>query len=304
MERVRQDLYKVEFIVAQGEGNRLLHSYLTGKKHLSAKALGRLKNQGSVLVNDLPVPLKSTIREGDRIVLIYPPEAKNPYLAPEELPIKIIYEDQDILVLDKQAGVCVHPTKHYPRGTLANGVLFHWERNKDNSTPHIVNRLDKDTTGLVLLAKSTYGAQQFFRQQRDGAIKRSYLALVLGEVQDDSGCIDLPIAREDKPTARRMISKDGKPSITHYRVEERLPGHTLLAVRLETGRTHQIRVHLSHLGYPILGDFIYGGDTALLNRQFLHAFRLAFNHPVNQKEMEFTSELPKELADVLTKIKN
>jgi 23S rRNA pseudouridine1911/1915/1917 synthase len=304
MDRFRQDLYKVELIVAPGEGNRLLHSYLTGKKHLSAKALGKLKNQGSILVNDVPAPLKSTIREGDRIVLVYPPEKKNPYLAPEELPIKIVYEDQDILVLDKQAGVCVHPTKHYPRGTLANGVLYHWEKNGDNSTPHIVNRLDRNTSGLVLLAKSTYVAQQFFNQQRDKTIKRSYLALVLGEVQGDSGYINLPIAREDKPTARRMISKDGKPATTYYQVEERLLGYTLLAARLETGRTHQIRVHLSYLGYPILGDFLYGGETAYLKRQFLHAFQLNFKHPVNQEEMTFTSMLPDELEIVLTKIKN
>ncbi len=303
MDRAKQESYQIEFTVGPEEGDRLLRSYLTGIRHLSAKALRRLKNRGTVLVNDVPVYLKSTIHAGDRIVLIYPPENDNPYLAAEEVQISIVYEDRDIMVLDKQAGVCVHPTKHYPRGTLANGVLFHWRKIGENSTIHFVNRLDRNTTGLVLLAKSTYGAQQFFRQQREGIVKKSYLALVQGEVQNNSGYIELPIAREDSPTTKRLISKEGKPSATHYQVAERFPGHTLLEVRLETGRTHQIRVHLSHLGYPIIGDSFYGGDTTLLNRQFLHAFRLVFEHPVSNEKMEFDAELPDELSSVLSEIK-
>ncbi len=304
MDRAKQESYQIEFTVGSEEGNRLIRSYLTGIKHLSAKALRRLKNRGTVLVNDVPVYLKSTIHEGDRIILIYPPENNNPYLTPEEVPINIVYEDQDIMVLDKQAGICVHPTKHYPRGTLANGVLFHWRKIGENSTIHFINRLDRNTTGLVLLAKNTYGAQQFFRQQREGIIKRSYLALVQGEVKNNSGYIDLPIAREDSPTTKRLISKEGKPSVTHYQVMERFSGYTLLEVRLETGRTHQIRVHLGHLGYPIIGDSFYGGDTTLLNRQFLHAFRLVFYHPINSKKMEFTTEIPEELTRVLSEMKN
>lgn len=303
MDQVIQDLYQVDFIVGSGEGNRLLHSYLTGIKQLSEKALKKLKKEGSVLVNEMPALLRNTIYEGDRVSLIYPPEKKSPYLIPEDIQINIVYEDKDILVLDKQAGVCVHPTKNYPGGTLANGVLFHWEIIGENSTPHFVNRLDKNTTGLILVAKSTYVAQQFFKQQIEGIIKRSYLAMVIGEIQGNNGSIDLPIAREDNPTIKRMITEDGQPSITHYWVEERLPGHTLLALQLETGRTHQIRVHLSHLGYPILGDSLYGGDSTLLDRQFLHAFHLTFYHPVKQKKMEFASKLPDELAIVRGKIK-
>lgn len=296
--------YQVDFKVEHGEGGKLLYTYLTGKKKLSEKALKRIKREGQVLVNGMPVLLKSAIYEGDRILLIYPPEKRSEYLIPEDVPINIVYEDEDILVLDKQAGICVHPTKHYPGKTLANGVMSHWQTAGENSTPHFVNRLDKDTTGLILVAKSTYGAQQLFRQQSDGIIQRSYLALVIGEMAGESGTVDLPIAREDNPTIKRIITMTGQSAVTHYSVKKRLPGYTLLSLQLETGRTHQIRVHLSHLGHPILGDALYGGESTLLKRQFLHAFRLAFYHPVRQKEMVFTSNLPEELTAVLQEIEH
>lgn len=304
MDQLRQDVYKIEFIVEPMEGKRTLYSYLTKIRQISEKALKRIKKDGTVLVNGVPSLLKAVVCEGDRILLIYPPEKKSQYLVSEDVPINIIYEDEDILVLDKQAGICVHPTKNYSCGTLANGILFHWEMNGENSVPHFVNRLDKDTTGLILVAKNTYNAQQLFKQQKEGIIRRSYLALVKGEMQSENGTIDLPIAREDNPTIKRIITEEGQPSKTHYIVNERLPGYTLLTLQLETGRTHQIRVHLSHLGYPILGDTLYGGDSTLLDRQFLHAFQLAFYHPVQQKKMEFASKLPDELAIVLKEIKH
>lgn len=302
MDRSGQGFYQVDFTVEPGEGSKLLRSYLTGKKQLSEKALKRIKREGKVFVNGMPVLLNSTVYEGDKILLIYPPEKKSEYLVPEDIPIHIVYEDPDILVLDKQAGICVHPTKNYPGKTLANGVMFHWQMTGEDSSLHFVNRLDKNTTGLILVAKSTYGAQQLFRQQTQGIIKRSYLALVVGEIPGESGTVDLPIAREDKPTIKRIITQEGQPSVTYYSVKKRLPGYTLLELQLETGRTHQIRIHLSHLGYPVLGDTLYGGGTELIDRQFLHAFRLSFYHPVRQKEMIFTSHLPEELAAVLREI--
>ena len=297
------DSYKVEFIVGSGEGDRYLRTYLKSTKKLSIKALRRLKIHDAVFVNGKTALLKSIIQEGDRVVLEYPPEKVSPYIVAEDIPINVVYEDEDIMVLDKQAGLCVHPNRRYPRGTLANGVLFYWGKSQKKINPHFVNRLDKDTSGLILVAKSRYGAQQFFEQQRERNISRSYQALVKGEIYPEMDTIDLPIGRADEDTTKRKVSPSGQVSITNYKTLEKLSGYSLLDVQLDTGRTHQIRVHLSHLGFPILGDYLYGGESTLLKRQFLHAYKLKFYHPVQEKMIEFTSELPDDLLAVLAEIR-
>lgn len=299
MEIIGCHCHEVEFTVGLGEGNRTLRNYLTGYKKLSQKALKKLKNQGEVLVNGEAALLINTIGEGDHILLRYPPEGESPYLSPERVPLNIVYEDEEILVLDKQAGVCVHPTKGHPGGTLANGILYHWQERGWKYKPHFVSRLDKDTSGLILIAKSTYGAQQFFVQQHKGIIQRSYLAVIQGELEQDRGTINLPIVRMWGQTTKRMVRFDGQPSVTHYKVVERFSGYTLLEIKLETGRTHQIRVHFSHLGNPLVGDSMYGGEWHLLPRQFLHAHSLSFLHPLSEKEMGFKSTLPEDLKESL-----
>lgn len=296
----------IDFVIGPGESRATLERYLTRVRRLSAKAVRKLKRQGIVQVNGERVFLKTEIQEGDRVRLIYPPEEMSPYLWPQELDIKILYEDEDIIVIDKKAGLCVHPTKGYPQGTLANGILHHWEVMGEKAQVHFINRLDKDTSGLILAAKNTYAAQQLYLQQLEGKIKRSYLGLVGGFFPYEGGTVDLPLAKCDERGTRRMVCSQGQNAITHYRVVGRYTlgpeenKYTLLDFKLETGRTHQIRVHMSHLGYPLVGDNLYNGEKTL-HRQFLHAGRLSFIHPGSREEMDFISPIPQELLEFLKK---
>lgn len=299
----------VEFYVEPAAEGRMLQNYLEGAKGISAKAIKRLKYQGAVLLNGQRTLLNAKVHEGDHLALIYPPQANNPYVTPEQIPLEIMYEDEELLVVAKQHYLCVHPTKGHPEGTLANGVLYHWQSKGEQAHFHLMNRLDMDTSGLVLIAKSTYAAQQLFNQQQAGRINRAYLALVTGWLESAEGTIDLPIARVAGRTTKRLISSEGQRAITHYQVRERLmdkvenTGYTFLDISLETGRTHQIRVHFSHLGHPLVGDTMYGGiATTDLGRQFLHAYRLAFDHPVTGERKEFSQELPEDLAAYLANL--
>lgn len=299
----------INFVIGPGEGRASLERYLTRVRKLSAKAVKKLKRQGTVLVNGEQVLLKSEVKEGDQVCLIYPPEEMSTYLWPQEMEIRIIYEDEDVMVVDKEAGLCVHPTKSYPQGTLANGILHHWQVKGEKAQVHLVNRLDKDTSGLILVAKNTYSAQQLYCQQQEGRINRSYLALVRGYIPLELGTIDLPLAKSNERGTRRAVSPQGQQAVTHYRVVGRFnlgsreDQYSLLEVDLETGRTHQIRVHMSHVGYPLVGDRLYQGETTF-HRQFLHACRLSFIHPVSGKDMEFNSPLPHDLREYLKKNKN
>ncbi|MFZ5753924.1 MAG: RluA family pseudouridine synthase [Bacillota bacterium] len=294
----------IQFVVESDREEMALGDYLHNVKHISAKALTRLKHHGQVLVNNELFLLKDRIKAGDRISLIYPPQHASEYLQPEYLPFNIIYEDQDVLVVNKEAGLCVHPTKGHPCGTLANGILYHWEAKGERAYVHFVNRLDKDTSGLVLVAKHTYSAQQLFRQQRKGMISRRYLGLVKGVITEKSGTINLPIGRLPGKTTKRIISPEGLPAVTHFQVVEIINGYTLLKLTLETGRTHQIRVHLSHLGYPLVGDELYGGESFLARRQLLHAFCLTFTHPRSGEELKFSVPWPKDMDHIINKLKN
>ncbi|MBZ4655151.1 MAG: pseudouridine synthase [Peptococcaceae bacterium] len=294
----------IQFHVEIDRADMTLGDYLRKVKHISAKALTRLKHHGQVLVNGESFLLKDRIQAGDCISLIYPPQQASEYLQPEYLPLNIIYEDQDVLVINKGAGICVHPTKGYPCGTLANGILYHWEKNGETAYVHFVNRLDKDTSGLVLVAKHTYSAQQLFCQQKKGIITRQYLGLITGIMPESAGIINLPIGRLPGKTTKRIISPEGLPAVTHFQVLEIIGGYTLLKLTLETGRTHQIRVHLSHLGYPLVGDELYGGESFLASRQLLHAFCLTFIHPRSGEELKFSVPWPEDMDHIINKLKN
>lgn len=309
----------IQFIVAAGEGAKSLEHYLYQVKKLSTKAVRKLKHHGIAKVNGKEVLLKAIIQEEDIITLHYPLEKMSPYLQAEDIPVDVVYEDQDILLVNKRAGLCVHPTKSHPGGTLANGVLNRWKNNGEDAYIHIVNRLDKDTSGLVLFAKHYYAAQEFFRQQQEDLIKRSYSALVMGFLPGKKGIINLPINREEGRTIKRKIGSAGQRALTHYQIskyyQDKVNGQyfTLLRLDLDTGRTHQIRVHLKTMGFPIVGDSLYGADCSESNcsqqalelkRQFLHANRLCFYHPLTGEHKEFNIPLSFDLEKCINKLKD
>lgn len=296
----------VEFVVeAQDEGS-LLQKYLENVQGLSAKAIKKLKYQGAVLLNGQKTLMNVRLQAGDHLSLIYPAQKISPYITPEEIPLAISYEDKEILVVEKPPKLCVHPTKGHPEGTLANGVLHHWRSKGEEASFHLINRLDQDTSGLILIAKNNFAAQQLFKQQQSKELHKKYLALVEGSIAEKEGIIDLPIARVAGRTTKRFVSTHGLKAVTHFQVL----GHychkatgqcfSYLAISLETGRTHQIRVHFSHLGHPLVGDVFYGGQAMIgLERQFLHAGYLAFIHPLSKERMEFQASLPMDLQGII-----
>jgi 23S rRNA pseudouridine1911/1915/1917 synthase len=224
--------------------------------------------------------------------------------APEDIPLEVVHEDEHILVIDKPAGLVVHPGSGNWAGTMLNALLHHAPATRELPRAGIVHRLDKDTSGLLVVAKNEPAQADLVRQLQARTVKRTYLALVRGRVTT-AGSVDAPIGRHPVQRTRMAVVEGGKPAVTHYRVRERFDQHTLLECDLETGRTHQIRVHLASIGHPIEGDPVYAGRGAKrLARQALHAWKLAFRHPRTGEEMRFESPMPEDMAALVASLRN
>ena len=261
-----------------------LRDILSAKLLLSHSLVVRLKQQHKIKVNGYPAHTNYRINAGD-IITINTDFTEENKIIPESIPLDIVYEDVDFLVVNKPAGMSTHPSRPGGTGTLANAVTCYWQGLGRNTLFRPINRLDKDTSGLILIGNSQFAHQGIFNQIKGRIIERSYIALVEGALGKENGRIDQPIARPDDKRRRRIVHADGHPAVTHYKVIDKYPGHTLLSLRLETGRTHQIRVHLSFLGHPVCGDLLYGCASPLIDRQALHANKLRFTHPRSGKEV-------------------
>jgi len=275
-----------------------LDRFLAGLEEVGSRAAAeRLLAEGRVLVNGSGRP-KSFRLEGGEEVEVDVPERREATLEPEELDLRIAYEDEHLLVVDKPAGVVVHPSAGHGSGTLVHGLLAHAIAGGGKAErPGIVHRLDRDTSGLLVVARSDEAHRRLQRLLRKRAIDREYLALVRGRPQSQSGRIEAAIGRDrSDPTRISLDSATSREAVTNFEVVELLPKHALLRVRLETGRTHQIRVHLAAIDLPVAGDAVYGvpGDLGL-ERQFLHSARLAFDHPFTEERVEAESPLPADL---------
>lgn len=291
----------VAFQVTAADTGTLIKEFLKSKD-ISEKALKKLRNNGKILCNGQAVTWRKVVYTGDEIVLVYPPPEENQYLRPQPIALQIIHEDDDLVIVNKQPGVCVHPTKYHPNGTLANGLMYYWLSNHQQASFHAVNRIDRNTSGLVLVAKNSFSAQRLFLQKQQQRLSRSYLALVEGQVVTRKACVDLPIARCTGQTTRRQVVAHGQKAVTHFEVLEYFTDCTLLRLSPETGRTHQIRVHLSHMGHPLVGDELYGGSTKKIPRHCLHADCISFFHPRTDRAMTFSIPLPSDMAGVVQEI--
>lgn len=271
-----------------------------------------------VLVNNKATKPSYHIRSNDVIEIELPPPPTIE-LVPEAIPLDIIYEDNDLLVLNKPAGLVVHPAAGIDRGTLANGLAAHLDPSNCSGSPlrpGIVHRLDRDTSGLMVVAKNQPSYNHLIEQFAERKVKKEYLALVYGQMQNMSGIIDLPIGRHlTQRTKMAVMTKTGRPSLSFYKVSKQWANFSLLEVEIKTGRTHQIRVHLSHINHPVVGDEVYGTGRSKqvrnkktekaisnLHRQFLHATRLAFTHPTTGQLMHFSCPLPRKLEEFLNDI--
>jgi len=271
---------------------------------LSRTYAQRLIADGYVTVNDRVVKPGLKLSIGDRLRVAIPPTAPG-LLLPEAIPLNIIYENGDLLVVDKPAGLTVHPAPGHPNHTLVNAILSHFPDLadvNDSLRPGVVHRLDKDTSGVMLVAKNRTAQLNLADQFKTHSVFKAYLVLVKGHLTPESGIIEAPMGRDPRNRKRMAVVAEGKEARTEYRVIKYIDNYTLLEVMPETGRTHQIRVHLSAIGYPVVGDKVYGVKSSYLSRQFMHACRLGFKLPSTGEYVEFTSELPRDLEQALSTI--
>jgi 23S rRNA pseudouridine1911/1915/1917 synthase len=293
---------KIE-LIASKDGSRL-DSYVAAQcPQLSRSHVQRLIDDGLVTVNGHASKSGYKLREGDLVAVEVPlPQPIAPQ--PENIPLSIVYEDDDVIVIDKPAGLTVHPAPGHAEHTLVNAMLAHCPELSINGSirPGIVHRLDKDTSGLMMIAKNDAAQRDLSNQIKSRSVLKQYTVLVHGHLSPEKGVIDAPIGRDPNARKRMAVVESGREARTRYRVLKYFKGYTLLEVTLETGRTHQIRVHLSATGFPVVGDAVYGKVSNVVDRQFVHASRLGFNLPSNGKWVEFTAPLPKDLEEAVERV--
>ena len=265
----------------------------------SRTRLARLIEEGHVTVDGAPSALRRKVKSGEAVDVTLAERPVDAAFRPEAIALAVVHEDDDLVVVDKPAGLVVHPGSGNWAGTMLNALLHHAPATGSLPRAGIVHRLDKDTSGLLVVAKNEPAQAALVRQLQARTVKRTYLALARGRIAGE-GRVEAPIGRHPVHRTKMAVVDDGKPAVTHYRVRERFPHHTLLECELETGRTHQIRVHLASIGHPLEGDPVYAGrGPRLLPRQALHAWKLAFEHPRSGKAVRFESPVPADLRALL-----
>jgi 23S rRNA pseudouridine1911/1915/1917 synthase len=289
---------KLEYYVAEEENNIKIREYLKNKLNISSRFIKKASIEKKIEVNGIPVKMNYMLKAGDKIEIdLSREESQN--IDPEKIDISVIYEDEDVIVVNKPSGMVVHPTKSYQNGTLANALLYYFKEKGENCIVRLVNRLDRDTSGLVLIAKNQFAHMSLARDMELDSFKKEYVAVVMGNLSEKTGIIDMPIYRTGGDSINRVIDERGQRSITHYKVEKSLINADVLKLRLETGRTHQIRVHLSSIGHPIYGDTLYGGDDLIIKRQALHASSLSFPHPRDGRLIELEIDIPEDIKNLI-----
>ncbi len=290
---------KISYI---SEDNLTLKEVLLDKLNFSVRSLSKMKRYKTVKVNNKYIKPSEMVKIGDLIEVEISEDMAN--FHPQDLNLDIIYDDFDIIMVNKPPFMVVHPTKSHFENTIANGVTHYILDKKENVKVRFVNRLDMNTSGLVIVAKNPYAQFVLSSDMKDDKFEKMYIAVVKGIVKEDSGTINEPIHRPTDDGVKRVVDEKGQPSVTHFEVIERLKDATVLKLRLETGRTHQIRVHLNHIGHGIIGDELYGYvDENLINRQALHAYSLKFKQPRTREDLEFKAKLPEDMEKLIEKLR-
>jgi 23S rRNA pseudouridine1911/1915/1917 synthase len=279
---------------------RTVKSILKHNFRFSTKLVNKLKNNNRVFCNGSPVYLNHTVSTGDIVeaFIDFPEETGN--IIPEKINLDILFEDDALIVLNKPAGIVVHPTSYHLSGTVANGLMHYFLEKNLHIKIRPVSRLDKDTTGVIVFAKNQFIQESLINQISEGKFKKEYIGIVHGIIKHPKGTINLPIARKPGSIMLRHISESGLKAVTHFSVQESLNNASLLQFTLETGRTHQIRVHCMAIGHPLFGDYLYSDvNTNLIGRQALHSKSISFFHPLTGKRLEVTSEIPSDIMELL-----
>jgi 23S rRNA pseudouridine1911/1915/1917 synthase len=294
---------KIQKTVPAEYDKRKIREYLKEDLGLSTRLIRGAALDKRILVNKKAVKMNYIVSEGENIVVILDKE-ESQNIEPEKMDLDIVYEDEDIIVINKKPYMVVHPTKSHFNGTLSNGVMYYFKETGQNSIVRLVSRLDMNTSGLIIIAKNQFAHMQLSKEMREEHFQKRYLALVHGNLKEREGTINKPIYRENDDVIKRVVDPRGQESITHYKVLERYENADLVECLLETGRTHQIRVHLSYLGNPIYGDFLYGEEEdELIPRQALHAYGLDFYSPRTREKLSLRAEIPEDMKELIEKIK-
>ncbi|CDB31719.1 putative uncharacterized protein [Clostridium sp. CAG:575] len=289
------------------EAGKRIDTYITSKSEYSRAMIQKMMDNGNILVNGKKVKVSYKVQADDEIT-IKEQAAKEISLEAQDIPIEVLYEDNDIIVVNKPKGMVVHPANGNPDGTLVNAIMSICKNSLSGIggeiRPGIVHRLDKDTSGALIVAKNDKSHIKMSEQIKNHEVEKTYIALVKGFVKENEATIDMPIGRSLKDRKKMAVRKEGKNAVTHFKVIERFPNYTLLEVKIETGRTHQIRVHLSEIGYPIVGDEVYsnGKNEWNIHGQCLHAKSLKFKHPITEKEMCIEAPIPEYFQNIIKEL--
>ena len=295
---------QIEVVIHEEKGR--VDKVLADRLEASRSQIQQWLKEGAVTCQGDPIRAYYKVKAGDQLV-IQVPEPESLDLEPEDIPLTIVYQDQDVAVINKPQGMVVHPSAGHPNGTLVNALLYHMtdlSSINDVVRPGIVHRIDKDTSGLLMIAKNDHAHEALAKQLKDKTSLRKYVALVHGNISHEKGTINAPIGRSKVNRKMQAVQEDGKPAVTHFTVLERFDQFTLVELQLETGRTHQIRVHMQYIGFPLAGDPVYGPKKTLKgNGQFLHAKLLGFTHPTTGESMVFEAPLPELFEETLKKLR-
>lgn len=287
--------------VSEEDSGISLKNFFREKLSLSSRLVTLAKQKKNILVNDKSVKLSYILKEKDKVELIMEEHSN---IEAQDIPLKILYEDIDVLVIDKEPFTVVHPTRLHTDYTLINAVRFHALKSGEDYKPHLINRLDRDTSGLMIIAKNPYAHFEIMKQMEAGEVKKTYIGLIFGSPQNSSGTINAPIDRAKTEDIRRIISEEGKESITEYCFLEKIGNYSLCEFNLITGRTHQIRVHMSYIGHPLAGDILYGDKGNLpIDRQALHSYKINFKSP-RMGSVSLQADLPDDIKNLISFLKN
>lgn len=285
---------KLEYLVS----NKLyknINDILSIEFKISTRLRNKLIKYKQIFLNGKNVDSRTTINIGDKLVVNFNYEEDNSNILPKKLPLDIIYEDEWLLIINKSAGIAVHPSILHYDDSLSNAVRYYFDQIGLKKKIRPVNRLDLNTSGIVAFAKCEYIQECLSLQMRNGIFKKEYLCLVQGFLDKKEGVINLPIARKDGSIIERCINNNGKKSITHYKVLEEFKNYSLVMCNLQTGRTHQIRVHMQAIGHPLIGDTLYGESSNFISRQALHSYKIYFIHPITNKAIEIIAKIPEDI---------
>ena len=285
----------IKHVVTEKEHGSSVEQICRKKYDISARLLTELKRTDGLKLNGKHIRTIDTVSSGDVLTINLSENAVSENIEPVQMELDIIYDDDFLTIVNKPRNLCMHPSIGNYLNTLANGVVYYWQAKGENHKFHAVNRIDRDTSGLCIIAKNRYAHGILSEQTKSKILNKRYYAVVHGKLENESGTISAPIARAEEGIIKRIVSENGKPAVTHYTTISRNERFSFVKIRTETGRTHQIRVHFSSIGYPLVGDGLYGFEESSLSGHLLHCGEINFKHPLSKETMNFTAEIPDDM---------